>query len=375
VNNTTKDIFFRILRSAIYDEHLNLEGVADVDWDTLLECFHRHRLLTLVADVIINLPEQFLPDDQHQLHIMNECASSMQRHREINETVVMAMRRLEAAGCEPVLLKGAGYASLYSNPTMRCVGDVDIYVGNNDINKAVSEVNSWCSAEELENAELSGHHYEVNHNGVVIEIHYCAGTPFNLYNADRYNALAKEYLQPERCDYAMINGEKIRVPALPFNAYYCYMHIMQHLSGEGIGLRQFVDWAMIMHRLKKEDFSCKMLADNELKAWQALGGILVKQLGIDKERFPLYDERQAMRSQDLLLQLILDGDSFSMNTGVTIDESVDKGLKRKWKILRSVVERAKVMYTLHPSIAFTFLKQTFLLATHLKRYNIINLKQ
>lgn len=373
MKKTTQDIFFRILRSAIYDEHLNLEGATDIDWEILIECFHRHRLLTVVADSILKLPEAYLPNEQQQFFIMRECGTMAKRNFEINEAVVMAMQKLESAGCHPVLLKGAGYATLYPIPNMRCTGDIDIYVGAEDIDKAVSEVKSWCTTEEVEKAELCGHHYEVEHNGITFEIHYHAGTPFNLDNADRYNALTSKYLQSDRCDFATINGEQIRVPGLRFNAYYCFMHIMQHLTGEGVGLRQFVDWAMIIHNINVEDYPNELLSGVELKAWQALGGILVKQLGIKKEHFPLYDERQAKRTQGKLLEAIIDGESFSINTGVAVDDNVDKGLTRKWKVFRSIVKCAKVLYALHPSVAFVHLKQSFLLASHLKHYNIITL--
>ena len=115
-----------------------------------------------------------------------------------------------------------------------------------------------------------------------------------------------------------IYGKAIPVPSAAYNALYVFMHAWHHFESTGVGLRQLGDWALCLSHAHAQSSAEEWQAlvseiDHLLtalrmrKVWQTFGHILVRELGLPSEAFPLYTTKYQRRAKRLLRQILRDG--------------------------------------------------------------------
>jgi len=321
MNSQERLIFFEILRSALWEHEADLsifEG--EWDWRNILRAFQNHSLLGVVAEKIMDLPVQFQPNKKQGTSLLKYYAVTLMDHRRLNRAIAEVFQKLQDRGCEPILLKGQGLASLYPNPCCRACGDIDIYVGPKDYDAAKEVVNAMAAPDSISRAQSGElkHHYSININKITYEVHRFPGVAGNDLKQKVYEEYSLKVLVPANTTEIRLQsptGETVvLVPNQEVNAWYVFNHLLQHYRGSGIGLRQFCDWMMAMKAWSKEGSSFRFPETLDLlgltRAWKILSGILVHQLGFPKDQMPLYDEKMAMKSQGFILDHIVEGRNF-----------------------------------------------------------------
>lgn len=100
------------------------------------------------------------------------CVHNMQQQVKLQHTLSLAWTALTKAGIRPVLMKGAGLAALYPDPSYRTWGDIDLFVGIDQYHPACAVMrdtfpNALKFDEELDHYK----HYNLIADGISIEIH------------------------------------------------------------------------------------------------------------------------------------------------------------------------------------------------------------
>jgi len=366
MNRREKEIYLELLRAALWEREVDISVfIGEWKWKVLLNAFRKHDLLGVVANVIILLPEKVKPSMQEMALVYNYLGSLIQSHRQLNRRLDDIMPRLKAVGCQPALLKGQGLSVLYPKTCVRACGDLDIYVGEDKLKDAIKVVNSMATPEELAHAKEhdTERHYQIVIDGIIYEIHPTVGEAGNGRYEKEFESVAKQYLDTLKYEVVSlpVSAEEkvdIEVLALEFNVWYVFNHLVDHLCDSGVGYRQFCDWMMVVRKFGifrnsgslefwnsgslefgnsgireggnsgvrelggAENPEIRKSRDPEihlsqtlrkvglLRAWKILGGILVYQLGLPKEEFPLFDERLAKKSQGFIVDDMLDGARF-----------------------------------------------------------------
>lgn len=300
MNRTEQDIFFEILQAALWQREVSL-SVFDggtYDWQPIIECLEQHALLGVAAEPCMRFPELKQRMLRHRLALS-------ERHKKINDTICYFFGQAQATNTRAVLLKGQSLADLYPVPEARSCGDIDIFVGRR----------KGLNGEEI--MDPNDIHWTLKHDGVKLELHYLAADTAIPAIKDDYNRWAEQQLfaSTETID---INGMQIPVPTKEFSMVYVFEHLLKHLRHEGVGLRQFVDWMVVVHSAAITGYDAEELHNNLvrfrlLNAWKVLGGILVWQLGLPREEFPFWDERKARHSQGHSLQYIIEAGNLGEN--------------------------------------------------------------
>lgn len=366
MNKQEQDIFLELLCSALWSREPNLSLLSgNWSWQTIVAAFDEHALLGVVASTILGLPAEHLPDFQIQQFIMMKVANMMQTHSQHNTAIATIFAEFEAAGCCPVLLKGQGLATLYPAGCVRSNGDVDVYVDPTRYEEAKRIICAHTNEEEVKHAMegLCGHHFHVNTtDGIVFEVHHLPGASANtLYNKE-YLRIGAESLLPENTTTVSLQlpeGEvTVRVLDIRNNVWHNFNHLVHHFAGEGIGLRQFCDWLLLIRQFTQQatDADYQQLHKTLKKigllhAWQVLGGILVHQLQFPAKDFPFYSEKLAQKSQGFVLQEILSGGNFHFHSYDNSHHSLPHGLRRIILVARSIHSSAKplsVISDFHP---------------------------
>lgn len=334
MNSKEKDIYLELLRASLWEHGVDTSIFTEEwNWKTIIDSYIKNDLLGIVANTIIKLPESLKPQMQEMILVYSYLGNLLKSHTTLNRRLADIMPRLEKAGCQPVLFKGQGLSSLYPKNCIRSCGDLDIFIGSEGIDNAKKVVNAMADKEELQEAAEHSFHYHIELKGIVYELHQAPGESANCKYSDNFKTLSKKYLQPHHCENVTLpitNDEDItvNVPLIEFNVWYVFNHLMEHFSEGGVGYRLLIDWMMVIREWNNrsvEGNKLQVLEDSLrkiglLRAWKIMGGILVYQLGLPKEDFPLFDAKMAKKSQGYVKDEIIEGSRFGFGSSDKLDE-------------------------------------------------------
>ena len=244
----------------------------ETDWDRVLGLARAQTVDGLVwkgadlaAEAGLELP----------LDILVQLAAAVdaceRRYLRMSQLTLELVRLYEARALHPVLLKGLDSASLYDNPSLRESGDIDLYFPENEFLAAIpkeavrSADNSWSFTLKGVEVELHDHILDLERPSARRE----AGRILAAESLRRVNA-------QDGMHYDTLSP---RVRMLLLSS-----HLLKHVLGRGIGLRQVCDYALA--RARSDYDRCLFEADCRtlgLSRWVAvLDNLCVRHLGLEQ---------------------------------------------------------------------------------------------
>lgn len=214
--------------------------------------------------------------------------------------------RLDSAGIPFVLLKGLGCDFYYPDSGLRDLGDIDVYVGEENYDVVAGLFGRDPSASG------SPKHFSFELDGVTVEVHRCCEIMASRKAGRCFNSLATEGLGSQ-LTVLDIDCVAVNTPSDNFNAVYLFTHFFNHFLGGGCGLRQVCDWLLFLHAkssvLDTEYLAASLEGLGLMNAWKTFGAMAVSYLGMPAGEMPFYDPRLTRRGSRLL-HIILDMGNF-----------------------------------------------------------------
>ena len=304
--------FLELLRSGLWKLPADASLFTDqTDWDTIVKYAKQQTVLGLVAEGINSLPSDKQPPFYVTSKIRGQLIMIMHSHAKLNSVLQEVVSTLSKQGFSPVLLKGQGIAMNYPEPTLRQCGDIDLYIGREDYERACTFVCEQYGADE--DGTESEKHYHFAYKGVVVELHRIAERlPLPKYNK-RFLAWSEEHLHGNQLRKVQFGEITVNLPPANFDALYIFNHAWHHFNFGGIGLRQLCDWVRTLHTFKDEinrtELEHNLKAFGLWNAWEAFGYIAVDALGLPQEEYPFYTSR-CSRIGSKVLEIILQEGNF-----------------------------------------------------------------
>lgn len=170
--NQEQRIVTDLLRASIWDSPADTsQWPAKVDWDKVYEAAHQQAVLGLFNDALLSLPEDRIPARDFRIARLTELASSAQEQAYQKSILVELVRKFQASGIKVLLMKGLSLAPFYPHPQYRLSGDIDLYTGPEQYEKACQLILTWCENANVIEEEKDEKHVAVNYKGVEVEIH------------------------------------------------------------------------------------------------------------------------------------------------------------------------------------------------------------
>lgn len=327
-------LMLNLLKSALWNKmaDLNLFNYKDIDWQEILDFADKQGVISLVASAIRQLEDQGLKEEYLPNEIINKCVTLQFTVIKQTSTVVPSIedvvQKLREEGIDPVLLKGQGLANYYLKPEFRYCGDVDLYLGEDNLDKAVESLKTYSDFKD--DSHDNEKHYNMMWQGVEIELHR---TAIDLVDTRQINLLYKwteDELHSNRNRKTKIGNTMVTVPSEMFDAIFVLFHLWWHFVHEGTGIRQFCDWAMCLYRVgdKLDESKLKLLLKEfgMLDVWQVFGHVVVEQLELPKEKFPLYSNRKKYVGRKITALAMEYGNFGHEHYKHMVIESVKKGM-------------------------------------------------
>jgi hypothetical protein len=183
-------------------------------------------------------------------------------------------------------------------------------------------------------------------NGVIYELHTYLITFGSSRNARYWDNIIEQSWN-ERY-YVDIQGSKVRILPPTIYAVYVFLHLFFHFLREGVGLRQFCDWAVMLHHYSDEidvELIGNILADLEmLKAYKAFGSVAVNILGLPQDEFPFSLNQKDRKWGEKIVGDVLKGGNF----GKKNHNAKHVGLKFKLETASVALRNIFTYYPLAP---------------------------
>ncbi|MBO4315110.1 MAG: nucleotidyltransferase family protein, partial [Prevotella sp.] len=273
-----------LLKSALWNTDADLSLFKKgIDWDDILRIAEKQGTVSLVASAIRRLEDLGLREDVLPNDIINKCVmlqfSIIKTTSSVIPTLNSVVNVLRAKGIDPVLLKGQSVAAYYLKPEFRYCGDIDLYLGKDNSEKAFNILKEYEQFED----DSHGHekHFNMKWQGTEVELHRSA---IDLLDTKDNKALY-EWTERELKDNTRtlrIGDIDVTVPSPLFDAIFVMQHLWWHFVNDGTGIRQFCDWTMCLYQvadgLDKKELKSLLQRFGLLGIWQTFGHVAVEHL-------------------------------------------------------------------------------------------------
>ena len=154
---------------------------------------------------------------------------------------------LNANGIPYVILKGFSSAYYYPEPDKRASGDIDFLVNPSDVEKTRELLIEKGYKMAADSNPL---HYELDFEKVRFELHkVVSGLPDNK----KAKPIFKEALD-DIIESAELTEQGFAKPSDYHHGIVIFLHTMHHMLSNGIGARQFCDWACFVKQTHTQGF-------------------------------------------------------------------------------------------------------------------------
>ena len=255
--------FFAFLKYCLgYKENMS-RVIAGMNWHELYSFASKQALLGLCFEGIERLGEEY-PEELKRNPIgrellmtwMGKAQQIRRQNMKVNVVAGKLFSMLREDGMRCCILKGQGNALMYPNPYSRTPGDIDVW-----IDASRERIMEYAQKKfELED-DIRLQHLETSLDGVPVELHFF---PCSMNNPIYHARLLKWFRRNADLQCSHIVGlpdeaGDIAIPTTAFNVVYQLCHLYHHFFDEGIGMRQIIDYFLVVN-----DFSKNVFLNNDL---------------------------------------------------------------------------------------------------------------
>ena len=232
--------------------------VAKIDWRQLYNFASRQALLGFCFDGIERLTKEFSEElKQNSMGrdlLMTWMGAAQQIRRQnmkVNAVAGKLYSKFREDGLRCCILKGQGNALMYPNPYSRTPGDIDVWV-----HASREDITDYAKTHFEIGDDIRFHHLETSFDGVPVELHFFPG----IMNNPIYNARLQKWFKRNvdlQCSNVVSLPDgigEIAIPTTAFNVIYQLTHLYHHFFDEGIGMRQIIDYFLVVNDFSKNVF-------------------------------------------------------------------------------------------------------------------------
>ena len=254
--------FFAFLKYCLgYKENMS-KIVAGMDWQELYSFASKQALLGLCFEGIERLGKEY-PEELKRNPIgrellmtwMGKAQQIRRQNMKVNAVAGKLFSMLREDGLRCCILKGQGNALMYPNPYSRTPGDIDGW-----INASRVRIMEYTQKKFELGDDIRLQHLETSLDGVPVELHFFPCSMNNLIYHARLQKWFKRNADLQCSNVVSLpdGAGDIAIPTSAFNVIYQLTHLYHHFFDEGIGMRQIIDYFLVVN-----DFSKNVFLDNK----------------------------------------------------------------------------------------------------------------
>ena len=251
-------VFFAFLKYCLGYKGNMSRMVAGMDWQELYSFASKQALLGLCFEGIERLGKEY-PEELRLNPIgrellmtwMGKAQQIRRQNMKVNAVASKLFSMLREDGMRCCILKGQGNALMYPNPYSRTPGDIDVW-----IDASRERIMEYAQKKFELGDDIRLQHLETSLDGVPVELHFF---PCSMNNPIYHARLQKWFrrnadLQCSNVVSLPDGARDIAIPTTAFNVVYQLTHLYHHFFDEGIGMRQIIDYFLVVNDFSKNVF-------------------------------------------------------------------------------------------------------------------------
>lgn len=234
--------FFDLIKVAIGNKASLSNIPTSSEWKEMFIMAKQQTIVGILFEAIEKLPSEQRPPKPLLLQWFAFVEMIKEQNKQVNTDAIKMCDEVRNDGMRCMVLKGQGIATYYPDPMLRTPGDIDLWIEGG----AKTVIDYLRSKGDVKNIRYIHADYKAPVE-TAVEIHYSPTyfyNPLYLYRLKKYVAQQSELFD----NYVHLSdgSGKLYIPTIEFNRYYVLQHIYRHYFGEGIGLRQMLDYYYVL---------------------------------------------------------------------------------------------------------------------------------
>lgn len=284
-------------------------GLSGADWEEIYSLARRQTVCGICYDAYCDLPDSLLPAGSLLPRWVARVNAVETSSRLMSDAVGRLIGSLAELGLHPLVQKGLSVARFYISPELRECGDIDLWLPADEMDRAIAFARTIDSnIQSHPDGSLS-----FRYSGFVVELH----RRLISISSPRARRIIDSMVAAQ-CTGTTAPDGRIPSPAPLLELLLVSVHIMRHVFGTGIGLRQICDYMRAAYALAgnydREEFG-KLCRDLGISGWTALlNAFLVKYMHADPAVLPPSGRKKGCAvSPDALMKIIMEGGNFGQH--------------------------------------------------------------
>ena len=286
--NTNTKAFFELLRAGLWEKEVRLSNYENIDFAEVYRLAEEQSVIGMVAAGIDHVVDVKVPQ-VWALQFAGQTIQLEQRNKEMNAYIAGLIDKLRKENVYALLVKGQGVAQCYEKPLWRCPGDIDLFLSDENFQRAKSYLLPLASSVEEEYVREK--HLGLTIDGWVVELHGHLYSGLSSRVERELDKLQEDTFYGGQVRSWMNGQTQIFLLKAENDVYYVFTHILQHFYKGGVGLRQICDWCRLLWTYR--DSLNYGLLEQRIKRtglvseWKAFGALAIEYLGFPKGSMPL----------------------------------------------------------------------------------------
>lgn len=249
--------FFELLQLALGNREALSAVPTGEEWREIYGESQRQAVSGVALYGLEKLTKEQMPRQELLLQWIGTSQMISQRNAVMDKRCVQLLDRLREAGVRGTILKGQGIAQLYGEElsALRQSGDIDVYV-----DCGLEDALAFAKEQGQTKVDWDYKHLHLKiWDDTEVEMHYRVEVLLNLRKNGRLQRWFKEHEKVLFSQDGYFNTNTGRtnftngfvLPSVEFNVFYILLHIYRHFLYEGVGLRQMVDYYMVLRKVQE----------------------------------------------------------------------------------------------------------------------------
>ncbi len=326
-----KKAFFTLLKAGLWENCGEFQVSSSwfqgsLDWEEIYRVTEEQSVVGVVLqgiecikfqDSSFKIPQELL------LQWIGEVQMLEQQNKEMNAFIGNLIEKMRDAGIYALLLKGQGIAQCYDKPLWRASGDVDLFLSEDNYQKAVQHLTPIAS--DVEDEYRYNKHMAMTIDSWVVELHGSLRSELSKRVDIVLDEIQRDIFFGGQVRSWVNGGTQVFLPDVNCDVVYVFTHILQHYYKGGIGLRQICDWSRILYcyrsKLDLRLLESRIKRMGLMTEWKAFAALAVDYLGMPSESMPLYDPAQKWKNKaEKICEFVLEVGNFGHNRDMSYYE-------------------------------------------------------
>ena len=241
--------FFHLLKVALGQSKELPQKISRDEWEVVWCAAQRQTLVGVLFAGVERLPVEQRPPRELLLRWYSYAERIKHNNRLLNQRAVETVAYFKEEGFESCILKGQGVATYYPNPLLRTSGDIDIWLSGGR-----GAIHDFARAKVgLQGMTYHHIHYPL-FDDAEVEVHTAPGYLSCPWINSKLQCYFSETFSEQASNSVKLLGEgEIAHPTVEFDLLFLLLHMYKHLIGQGIGLRQMMDYYYVLQQPIGED--------------------------------------------------------------------------------------------------------------------------